>query len=746
MHRLFILLLVSIALAQDSNKVCFHTDKNYSGTELCAIEGEAVDVYQNHLDLNDQFSSVQVPVGLQVIAFFDDGFHGYSRVFQESTPDLGSFSDRISSFIVQRARACFYTGKQYSEVDYCVSVGDMVDLPMEPVLNNNIASVKIPAGLLVKVFTDDGFQGRFTWITTDTADLGDFNDRITSIIVEYDNSVCFYTDTNYMGTSYCAKPGEAHDIWKSGNLNDEFSSVRVPHDIFVKAYSDDNYHGWSRMFIEDVPNLNDFNDRITSFVVGFSGAACFYTEIYWEGNQFCTPYGDKIDIEAHFNSFNDKFQSIIVPDDIQVKAFKHSGYKGEMISYNTVTRAFGAFSKTISSFEVTAAITTPYDNFADPDVMVFEKITPFNVTVCSFISSQGTWKLSYNDSCRSVSKRYACNNIYSPNIWHISSGSGVVTNGASVCQSEFGSDFAFGTPMNAHSNSLLSGLVPSGGAWINLYYDAFTDEYSHRAKRSTECGGANQRACTSEDSYFQSWICSLPVVSLFGCREPYCHDGITRVKMDNVYICKCPTNHRLKRGLYDQDKGACALVTVVQRPLTGEEIVRRLLANRFTRDILARAWMMSFISRNLFQERGGWIFANPNNPNDLQVVLAPSSASRPFRPNEEVNPAIDLEGSTSANANSGWVLVANFHTHPLEANQEPSSADLRNSILRGVPGIVISRRHIYVYGPESRANLHPLGDPRAYPNDGDPNDFNPNARGSVRAVKENPFPRPHDEL
>lgn len=93
MHRLFILLLVSVALAQASNKVCFCIDKNYSGTEICEIEGEGVDLYQNHINLNDELSSVQVPVGMQVIAYFDDGFHGYSRIFQENTTDLGSFSD-----------------------------------------------------------------------------------------------------------------------------------------------------------------------------------------------------------------------------------------------------------------------------------------------------------------------------------------------------------------------------------------------------------------------------------------------------------------------------------------------------------------------------------------------------------------------------------------------------------------------------------------------------------------------------
>ena len=185
----------------------FYTDANYGGTELCGIEGQLIDVYQKHRSLNDEFSSVKVPVGFQVLAFFDDGFHGYSMIIQEDTPDLGLFSDEISSFIVQPAEACFYTGKQYTETKHCISVSDVVDLSMQPTLNNNFESVKIPQGLLVKVFTDEGLQGRFTWIMADSTDLGDFDDVITLLIVEYENQVCFYTDPNYQGTSLCAKPG-----------------------------------------------------------------------------------------------------------------------------------------------------------------------------------------------------------------------------------------------------------------------------------------------------------------------------------------------------------------------------------------------------------------------------------------------------------------------------------------------------------------------------------------------------------
>lgn len=186
--------------------------------------------------------------------------------------------------------------------------------------------------------------------------------------------------------------------------------------------------------------------------------------------------------------------------------------------------------------------------------------------------------------------------------------------------------------------------------------------------------------------------------------------------------------------------------SIMQNAPTGAEIVPILLSSRDTRDMLQAAWRGSFLGRDLFQERGGWIYANPNNPRQLQVVPAPTSVSRPFRTNGVANPSINLESAATANARPGWVLVANFHTHPLDFNQEPSAADLRNAFRRGVPGIVISRGRIYIYGPTERENLHPQGNPRAYPEDNDVSNFNPLVRGSVRAVGENPFPRPFQNL
>ena len=57
----------------------------------------------------------------------------------------------------------------------------------------------------------------------------------------------------------------------------------------------------------------------------------------------------------------------------------------------------------------------------------------------------------------------------------------------------------------------------------------------------------------------------------------------------------------------------------------------------------------------------------------------------------------------------------------------PSDPDFRNAFGRNVPGIIIARNRIYVYGPERRQHFQLYhGDPRAYPNDGDESRYNSN--------------------
>ena len=369
---LILLLLASLTVAQEE-RVCFYTEKNYGGTELCAKEGESMNVYDVPGNLNDDFESVKVPTGLQVVVYYHGDFQGNRKKYQRDTTDLGEFSNHISSFIVQpfRSRVCFYTVIQFGGTEYCSSVGDMIDLKAQCMHDNTFESVKVGPGSLVKAFADEGFQGRFTWFTKDTDNLEDFNNIISSYIVEHESEVCFYTHGDYDGEVWCVKPGDAHDIASLSHLNDQFSSVQVPRGLFVKAYLHDGFDGYSQTFTENILFLEEFNDRISSFVVGLSGVVCFYTEVGWKGSKFCATDGAKIDV-SFFESFNDRFQSLIIPDDLQVKAFTDADYTGTMVKYQTTTWSLGTFSNEISSFIVTSA-TPLYNDFGDGDIMALER-------------------------------------------------------------------------------------------------------------------------------------------------------------------------------------------------------------------------------------------------------------------------------------------------------------------------------------------------------------------------------------
>jgi hypothetical protein len=171
---------------------------------------------------------------------------------------------------------------------------------------------------------------------------------------------------------------------------------------------------------------------------------------------------------------------------------------------------------------------------------------------------------------------------------------------------------------------------------------------------------------------------------------------------------------------------------------SGERIVDKLLKrNSNNRQKLGKAWDKSILTQNTITERGGYVFADLNDLNILVVRLAPKSSSIICLRNSTTIPSIDLSHPPKLN---DLILVANFHTHPLEENSEPSDADLRNAMRRGVPGIVFSQRGVYIYGPVRRSNMNrPLW---CYPNDG-PVNFDVRDRSSVKRVTfTNPFRHP----
>jgi len=133
---------------------------------------------------------------------------------------------------------------------------------------------------------------------------------------------------------------------------------------------------------------------------------------------------------------------------------------------------------------------------------------------------------------------------------------------------------------------------------------------------------------------------------------------------------------------------------------------------------LQQAWNESFPSKTHCREQGGYIYADQNKLQPLTALyVARAPPGQPDNQQKPVNPmgmAIDL--NHPGTKQTAWVLVANFHTHPLHPNtgatQQASKADQENNWFRKVPGIVLSREGVYKYGDTQREDWT---NPQGYP-------------------------------
>lgn len=75
--------------------------------------------------------------------------------------------------------------------------------------------------------------------------------------------VCFYTDANYGGASFCAGSDSS---WVGTTWNDKISSLKVQSGYQVQLFNDVNYGGTSKTFTADAAFVGaDFNDLASSF-------------------------------------------------------------------------------------------------------------------------------------------------------------------------------------------------------------------------------------------------------------------------------------------------------------------------------------------------------------------------------------------------------------------------------------------------------------------------------------------------
>lgn len=288
--------------SQASPGVCFFMDANYGGESYCVSAGESQAYLGDHF--NDKVSSIRVFGGVQVVLYEDENFRGASLTIAGDMPGLGDWNDKVSSFQVLgrqgQARyggqygtvgsgneplvgACFYVDRQFQGARFCVNTGEGLET-VGSRFNDQISSIRVFGGAQVVVYENERFSGSRQRFSVDVASLGDWNDKITSVLVsggrqiqtqyggqhgagltgyEPTHGACFYVDVDYRGESFCLEAGEATENLE-GRYNDKISSIRVFGGARVTVYQNRDYQGAHRTITGNVANLGEFHDQVSS--------------------------------------------------------------------------------------------------------------------------------------------------------------------------------------------------------------------------------------------------------------------------------------------------------------------------------------------------------------------------------------------------------------------------------------------------------------------------------------------------
>ena len=301
-----IMAITATALSQD--RVTLYKDCDYRGDRHPLYEGEYHD-YELGIG-NDKLSSIQIPYGFSVTVYTENGFRGASQTFTSNVDCLpADLNDKVSSVKVTKTSGGKYKGNGYAPNN---SHPDMVTVYRDGnfrgasqflsagyhndnglgVGNDQISSIKIPAGWEVTVYTNSNYSGSSKTYTSDVSNLYEFNDKISSILISKAsnhpsykdeakrskednfnktkstvNAVTVYRDSNYRGISRELGYGYHNDN-ALGVGNDQISSIRIPRGYSVTVYTNSDFKGKSRTFTSDVSQLDwEFNDQISSILV-----------------------------------------------------------------------------------------------------------------------------------------------------------------------------------------------------------------------------------------------------------------------------------------------------------------------------------------------------------------------------------------------------------------------------------------------------------------------------------------------
>jgi hypothetical protein len=141
--------------------------------------------------------------------------------------------------------------------------------------NDALSSLKVPQGMVARLFEHFHFQGRFIDIRADTPSLDAYWDNRPSSIVVYDatgtppdtKEVMIFEHANYAGKSQVLAKGQ-HDAAQLQIGDNALSSALVPYGMVLRLFENPGFGGASVELREDTSAVSmDWNDRASSVVV-----------------------------------------------------------------------------------------------------------------------------------------------------------------------------------------------------------------------------------------------------------------------------------------------------------------------------------------------------------------------------------------------------------------------------------------------------------------------------------------------
>jgi hypothetical protein len=204
--------------------------------------------------------------------------------------------------------ACFYEHDDFRGRSFCLNDGDQVQDLSQLNFNDIMSSLEVAQGYTAILCVDHYFQGGCREFTGSVRSLSPYglNDTISSIQIvrrggrggypspyppqypqpyppqypqpyppQYPQpypsygQVCFYTDSNFRGSSYCLSQGEQNTALGGTIFNDTISSIQIPAGMQVTVCEHKDFGGRCLRLNRSVRNLSqlNFNDLISSMRV-----------------------------------------------------------------------------------------------------------------------------------------------------------------------------------------------------------------------------------------------------------------------------------------------------------------------------------------------------------------------------------------------------------------------------------------------------------------------------------------------